>query len=268
MATKTILLDVGGTYIKCSDGRDVPSASAGTWDDIASAIRKAIGPLKEVSGIGVAIPGPFDYNEGVFLMKHKFSAVYGESFRSLAKLPASIGLKFAHDVNAVLMGAVRMLDIGNENAALVTMGTGLGFSHAVAGKVQFSPSGSPAYSLWNKPAAGGGILEDRLSARGITAAYAEATGDKNRTPLQIARMAYSGNPEALAVYSRTGARLGAALRPVLEELDIRKLLIGGQIAGSLSLMLEPLQKELPGITIIQAPAGAVFEGLRSLFETN
>ena len=64
MDTKTILLDVGGTYIKCTDGRQIPANSDGDRVAIASALRKAIGPAKGLKGIGVAIPGPFDYNEG------------------------------------------------------------------------------------------------------------------------------------------------------------------------------------------------------------
>ena len=85
MDTKTILLDVGGTYIKCTDGRQIPVHSDGDRMTIASVLRKAIGPMKGVDGIGVAIPGPFDYKEGRFLMKHKFASVYGSLFRNLAR---------------------------------------------------------------------------------------------------------------------------------------------------------------------------------------
>ena len=44
------------------------------------------------------------------------------------------------------------------------------------------------------------------------------------------------------------------------------LLVGGQIANSLSLMLRPLQNRLEGIRILPVPEGAVFEGLSTLFE--
>lgn len=268
MDTKTILLDVGGTFIKCSDGRCIPSESGGSREDIAAALHKAVGPLDGVSGIGVAIPGPFDYESGTFLLKHKFAAAYGETFRSLLRIPAGVTLKFAHDVNAVLMGALRLTAPRDGNAALVTLGTGLGFSYAINGRVQCSPGGSPALSLWNRPLQGGGILEDRLSARGISAEFARISGEKNRTSLQIARMAFAGNPDALAAYATTGRLLGEALFPQLGELGISLLLVGGQIAGSLDLMLQPLSEALPGTEIRQAPAGAVFEGLSSLFENN
>ncbi|MBO4742435.1 MAG: ROK family protein, partial [Bacteroidales bacterium] len=143
MDTKMILLDVGGTYIKCSDTRQIPTHSDGTKGDVADALRKAIGPLAGVKGIGVAIPGPFDYREGRFLMKHKFASVYNETFRSLARIPESIEVKFMHDVISVLAGAIRLLHLEDANSALVTLGTGLGFTHAVRGVVQCTESGSP-----------------------------------------------------------------------------------------------------------------------------
>lgn len=266
MDTKMILLDVGGTYIKCNDGRQIPAHSNGTKGDIADALRKAIGPLAGVTGIGVAIPGPFDYDRGIFLMKHKYAEAYGERFSVLAKLPARIPVKFHHDVNALLLGAIKLLGLQNSSTALVTLGTGLGFSYAIDGRVQYGPDGSPVRNLWNLPVDGGGILEDELSARGICNAYTNATGEKSRSALAVARMAYAGNEAALQVYAALGRRLGEVLGPILKELGISTLLMGGQISGSLELMSGPLKEELEDVQIIKAPDNSVFAGLESLFE--
>ena len=263
MDTKTILLDVGGTFIKRPGLPAVPIPSSGSREQIAAALREAVQSPGPGARVGVAIPGPFDYSGGVFLMKHKFAAVYGDSFRTLAGLPEDADLKFLHDVAAILAGAVRMLGLEKSNVALVTLGTGLGFANAVQGKVQFGPAGSPSISLWDQPV-GSGILEDRISSRGISAAYSALTGDV-LTPLEIATMAYEGNQEAIAVYKETGALLGAALKEVLNGIDAKVLLVGGQISKSLSLMATPLQNALSGIQIHPAPEGAVFEGLTSLF---
>ena len=62
--SERLLLDGGGTFIKCSDGRCIPVPSAGSRDDIAAALRQAIGSQ---SKIAVAIPGPFDYEKGIFI---------------------------------------------------------------------------------------------------------------------------------------------------------------------------------------------------------
>ena len=58
MATRTILLDIGGTFIKCSDGREIPIDSAGSREEIVSSLRQAVEGYDSAS---VAIPGPFRY---------------------------------------------------------------------------------------------------------------------------------------------------------------------------------------------------------------
>lgn len=253
------LVDIGGTYIKCADGRQIPISSDGNREVIVAALRKAL----EMPGlVGVAIPGPFDYRTGTFLMKHKFAAVYGERFQDLIG-QESPDIRFMHDVNAPLAGAIRMM--GLRNAAIVTLGTGLGFSYAIDGKVQENQSGSPARSIWNLPCEGG-ILEDIVSARGIRIAYARKTGDGSQSAYSIAQRAYAGDIAAMDVYDNAGKILGEALEPLREELSFDTLLVGGQIAKSLSLMLKPLQAALPGLTILHAPENAVFEGLKTLFE--
>ena len=273
-----ILLDIGGSYIQCADGRKIPVPSSGTREEIAAALREAVGtgdpsaPLG-MTRIGIAIPGPFDYKEGIFLMKHKYAAVYGERFRDLIchschschseRSEESIDIRFMHDVNAPLAGAIKMLNL--KNAALVTLGTGLGFSYAIDGHVMENENGSPALSLWNTPYKDG-ILEDVASARGISSAYTKLSGTPCKSAYDVAKKACDGDLHAIEAYSNLGQFLGEALQPILEDLNIKTLLMGGQISKSLSLMIRPLKNALPDVNIIQAPENAVFEGLATLFK--
>ena len=258
-------LDVGGTFVKRDDGSQIPIASDGSREAIAGALKQAVGPLKGLRGIGICIPGPFDYQEGRFLMQHKFASVYGELFRDLAEVPSHVELRFGHDVNVPLSGACRQLGLTQGNTALVTLGTGLGFAYAVKGVVQSTPSGSPARDLWNLPF-GNGILEDAISARGVRNAYQALTGDGSQSALGVAQRAFAGEEAALEVFSDMGQRLGDALAGLLAELDVDTLLMGGQVSKSLSLMIRPLQNALDGIKIAPLPDGAVFAGLMGLFD--
>ena len=88
---RTTLLDIGGTFIKCSDGRVIPIPSAGAREAIAAALRKAV---VGADRLGIAIPGPFDYRLGIFRADHKFAAVKGLSFRELAGLPEGTDVRF------------------------------------------------------------------------------------------------------------------------------------------------------------------------------
>ena len=259
------LLDVGGTFIKRQDGSQVPIASDGSAEAIAASLKAAVGSLQDVLGIGVCIPGPFDYLEGRFLMQHKFAAVYGRLFRELAGIPEGMEVRYGHDVNVPLGGACSLLGLTRGNTALVTLGTGLGFSYAVKGEVQCSESGSPTRDLWNLSYQGG-ILEDAISSRGIRSTYQALTGDHTQTAYSIAQKAFAGEEAALETYSNVGQLLGEVLAPLLAELDVDTLLMGGQVSKSLSLMIRPLQNALEGVQISPLPEGAIYAGLRALFD--
>ena len=204
---RIVLLDVGGSFIKCSDGREIPVDSDGSRDSIADSFREAIGG--DAAGVGVAMPGPFDYGKGTFLMKHKFAAVYGENFRDVAGIPAGVPVGYIHDVNAALRGAIETdLSLKQGTVAMITLGTGLGFSVARDGVILTNESGSPRYNLWNLPY-GQSILEDYISRR--------------------------GNIDAAAAFRNAGADLSYGAQPLLEELGVRMVLFGGQISRSLDL---------------------------------
>lgn len=264
MATGTILLDVGGTYIKRPGLPPVPIASGGNREEIASAIRKALdAPAKR---IGVAIPGPFDYQNGVFLMKHKFAAVYGESFATLAGIPEGVEVKYRHDVNAVLEGALRMMELEG-NTALVSIGTGLGFTCAVDGRVLYGPTGSPAVGIWNKPY-GDGILEDYVSARGIRDIYVKMGGSTALSAAGIAQRAFEGENLAYQAFFRMGEALAEALEELTDLYDFRTVLFAGGVSKSLVLMEQALRDRLGDIKLVMAPENAVFRGLEAMYENN
>lgn len=249
MIPRKLSLDVGGTFIKCSDGRKVPVDSDGSREQIAAALREAVGPVAGLEAVGVCIPGPFDYREGIFLMKHKFAAVYGESFRSLAGIPAEVRLGFIHDVNAPLQGLLRLHpELQKGRVALVTLGTGLGFSYAVEGEIQLSEKLSPAVSLYNRPYKDG-VLEDFVSRRALLKAYGKPVEGDVR---EISDRARAGEPDALRAFLEAGRAFAEGAGPLLRELGIMTVYIGGQIAQSFDLMRPSAEPLLPGIRLVVA----------------
>ena len=244
--SKKLSLDVGGTFIKCSDGRKVPVDSNGSPEAVASALREAVGPVDSLASVGVCIPGPFDYRRGIFLMKHKYAAVYGMSFRELAGIPDSVPMKFVHDVNAPLMGLMAIHpEFRQGKVALVTLGTGLGFSYAVDGEVQMNENLGPALSLYNRPYREG-ILEDYVSRRAILKAYGKPVEGDVR---EISDRARAGEPEAARAFLRAGEAFAEGAGPLLKELGIRSVFFGGQIAKSFDLMRPAAEPLLPGVEL-------------------
>ena len=289
-SNRLILLDVGGTFIKAALGEpfkgategtftSTPISSDGTREEIGNAFREAVGGQMKhaaengftIEAVCVAIPGPFDYNEGIFLMKHKFASVYGVSFREILAevIPADMRLAFVHDVNGVLLGALNADPTLKEGiVGISTLGTGLGFSYAVKGEIQESPTGSPARSLWNQPY-GEGILEDYVSRRGILKTYSSLGGvlAEGEDVKEIADLARKGDETALETFRATGRHYAAGAKAVIAEFGITHVFFAGQIAKSFDLMEEEVSKGLgEGVTVsvLDDIQGTVLIGAASL----
>jgi len=266
MATRTILLDVGGTFIKCDDGREVPIDSNGSREEITASLRKAVWESEGIHEgddicLAAAVPGPFGYADGTFLMKHKFAAVYGEKFQDL------VGVKdfhFSHDVNAMLFGELCADGMSAyRNVTLVTLGTGLGHSMAIDEEILTNELGSPLVSIYNKPY-GEGTLEDYVSKRGFL------RGMEGITVKELAQKAYNGDKKAQERFEECASILATALSPILTEYGIECLLLGGQISRSFSLMENTLKEklsEVPSLKCIKAVSdigNATFNGLKAI----
>lgn len=281
-SNRIVLLDVGGTFVKSALGiagkgavegsfMSTPISSDGTAEDITEAFRNAVaGQVKraseegcQVEAVCAALPGPFDYKEGIFLMKHKFAAVYGVSFREILGdvIAPETRLAFVHDVNGALLGALSTdPSLREGNVAMVTLGTGLGFTYAIDGEVQISETGSPAKGLWDAPYMGG-ILEEYVSRRGILRLYAEQGGvlREGEDVKEVSIRARSGEEAALKAFSLAGSHLAAGAAQLISDLGIRQIIFGGQISRSFDLMEESLLKGLPeGVNV---KASSDIEGL-------
>ena len=288
--SRIILLDVGGTFVKSSLGiagqgalegtfACTPINSDGSAQEIAASFREAV-QLQSlrareegcaVEAICAAIPGPFHYKDGIFMMKHKFASVYGTSFRDLLGDAAApqVRLSFIHDVNGVLLGALTADHSLNEgNVALSTFGTGLGFAYSSEGVIQESPTGSPARNIWNIPYRGG-ILEDFVSRRAILRVYAEQGGilAEGEDVKEISDRARKGDPKAIEAFSAAGRHYAEGARDLITELGIRRVLFAGQIARSFDLMEEAIREGLGneiGLDVLDDIQGTVLKGLSNL----
>ncbi len=273
----TLLLDVGGTFIKTSDGREIPVDSNADITSIADSFTSAIGDFcRKASsapsirhGIGVAIPGPFDYSHGIFLMTHKYASVKGMDFRTIAEIPECVELRFAHDVNCMLAGEISCGNgQGFDRVALVTLGTGLGFSMYIDGRILKKESGSPLVSIFSLPYKDG-VLEDYASKRGIMNYYVSKVGETVSVK-EIAERAYLGDRAAQAAFDMAGSVVAETVATILKDYGIECLLFGGQISRSFSLMESAVRDGLAGVpslksvNIISDFSNATFKGLETL----
>ena len=225
-----LLLDVGGTFLKSAvadaagqllSGSEFscPIRSEGSREEIEGSLAAAVARGAafaaergmELAGIGIAIPGPFDYAAGVSRMTHKFRSICGVDLRgvlhAMPGVPADAEIRFMQDVNAALAGEIaRGNAAGYGASALVSLGTGLGFALSRDGRVLCNPAGGPKVVIFNLPYRDG-ILEDYASKRGFLRIYGELAGhtDPALTVADLGRMAGEGDARARETLPRRSA---------------------------------------------------------------
>lgn len=270
-AAEMVLLgaDVGGSHISAalvnaSDG----SILEGTFcrspvdphTDSATILSQWTGVLKEtlskrplhlLKGIGISMPGPFDYENGISHIDgvSKYKALFGINLRQALtdelQLPPRLPVVFENDASCFGLGEC----LGGEAARFertmgITLGTGLGAVFLEQGNILTSGEGvAPGGYLYNIPFEKG-RAEDLLSARGILGTYHELSGTGASNVKEIAARALQGNVHALSVFTLFGSRLGRFLSPWLSRFRADCLVIGGSIARSHTLFLPALQQEL------------------------
>jgi glucokinase len=252
-------MDIGGTHVTAGRvdacARSVVAGSrvrvslpaAGTRPELLEEISRAAVSIaqSDVSLIGVAVPGPFDYSAGVSRIAHKLHGLYGVDLRS--ELGAAMGLadattvQFLNDAEAFLLGewwagAAR----GHARAVGITLGTGLGSAFVDDGRIVRTWPGIPADGPLYEQSFRGAPVEQTISSSALVARY-------GAPPEAIAARARSGEPFASRVFEELGQALAEFLTPWLRTFEPTCLVVGGSIARSWKLFADSLRAELEPI---------------------
>jgi glucokinase len=199
-------------------------------------------------GLGIAMPGPFDYTEGVSLMQNqnKYDALYGLNVKQLLldQLPFDVNqIIMTNDAACFLKGEVFSgAAKGYKRVMGLTLGTGLGSSRCINGEVEDA-------NLWCSSFKDG-IAEDYLSSRWFVSRYQELSGKMVKDVKELVDT-IPENPLAQQVLDEFGKNLGSFLLPHILKEDIEIVVLGGNIANAFSLFSYALQ------SVISEKAGFV-----------
>ncbi len=286
MGQEIAVLDVGGTSIKTGavrfdDGADDPRIEVGpvlptnsnetadiVLDSLAAGVDAALDVAgREVSGLAIAICGPFDLDAGISRMHgvHKFDDIYGIDLRSALQERSTVSglpIRFARDAESAgtgeaLAGAGARVD----RVLTITVGTGLGTcltDHAQP--VEFI-DGFGVEHLAMRDTPWGGRADDVLSAHGLAARLGV-----DMTDLRAA----VEDPANAAIVSDHGTRLGTFLSPVVAEFDAHLVVIGGGFSGSFDRFGPTLQSAIGAVPVRAAalgPAGPLLGAAHLTFRT-
>jgi len=207
--------------------------------------------------LSLAIPGPFDYDNGICLIKeqNKYGSLYGLNIKELlaGKLnfkPENISM--INDAAAFLQGETFSgAASGYKNAIGVTLGTGLG-------TCVFQNEISTDAGLWNMPF-GDGIAEDYLCTRWFTKRYFDLTGNKISGVRQL--LGRADNNIIRQIFNEFGENLAKFLIDFISKSlpNVKVVVLGGNIAKSFSYfekyLTDALKLEFPFIAIKMAQFG-------------
>jgi len=214
------------------------------------------GKEHQVNKVSLAIPGPFDYEHGICLIKNqdKYENLYGLNIKNLLseKLqhqPEEIIL--INDAASFLQGEVfGGAANGFEKVIGLTLGTGLGTC------IYENESASDA-NLWNLPFKTG-IAEDYLSTRWFTNRYLEISGKKITGVRELSGL-MENDPNVKLIFDEFSHNLASFLIEFIAISPTQAIVIGGNIAKSFSYFKEPLleimNKKYPEIAIRTALLG-------------
>ena len=260
LESRVLAFDVGGSHVAAAiccapDFRLGPVATAphadvatsGAFLDLLYELgMKARVDRDGIVGAMLAVPGPFDLQAGVSLMRHKLPYLYGVDLRQgLAERfgfePAQV--RFLNDADAYLLGEIGAgAARGFRRAAGLTLGTGIGSAFAVDGQLVTEGPGVPSGGeIWNL-AYQGGIVEDFVSSRAIVGNYQRCTGRKSEV-VDLAAAAPS-DPAAQQAFTEFGQHLGVVIRTLLAEFHADVIVLGGGISRSANLFLPAVQAEI------------------------
>ncbi|HEX2846118.1 MAG TPA: ROK family protein [Chitinophagaceae bacterium] len=226
-----------------------------TW---TAAIRKvAIDTPSDAIHLGIAMPGPFDYNEGISGMKDqgKYDSLFGLNVRVLLadalNMPAA-QIFFMNDAACFLQGEMfGGAGRGKQKAIGLTLGTGLGSAWYE------EETGAVDADLWRSPFKTG-IAEDYLSSRWFISCYYQLSGRKvgNVKELLEQRPDDKNVDKVLDIFA---VNLAAFLLPLIKEKEADVVLLGGNISRAYDLfsgtLIDTLLQNDVDICIQQAEDG-------------
>ncbi len=278
---KRIGIDVGGTNVKIAlvDGNgkiiysnSVPTYAKMGYEYTVNNIKQAIRDLmketntdsKSIDAIGFDFPGQVDYKTGVVKLAPNIPGWVNVPIAQMIEEEFHIPTRIDNDVRCAALGELKFgAGRGCKNFICMTVGTGIGSGLVIDGKIVRGAAnaagelGHIKLQMQGGPLCGcgdTGCLEAFASGPAIVAMaydyikggkaakFSEMAGDSEITPYIVAKAAEEGDPVAKRIFEIIGEYIGIGLSSVINLLNPEKVIIGGGVAESGDLLLDPIRR--------------------------
>ncbi len=257
-------VDVGGSHVCaavvglggegiCSEIVHAPVDSGADADSILHVWSDVLRRVTEgfdgrIEGIGMAFPGPFDYENGISLIKgvNKYESLYGLNVGEELKrrLGGAFTFRFVNDASAFalgecLCGAAR----GAEKAVALTLGTGVGSGFVDGLRLVENGDGVPESGWVYCLPFEDGIVDEAFSTRWFCRRWLQVSGKEVSGAREIAEV-YETDSLARRLFDDYGRRLASFAGPVMSEFGADTLVLGGNIARAYGLFGPAMEDKL------------------------
>ncbi len=211
------------------------------WSDALNQTLSKINP-QQLIGIGFAMPGPFDYENGIARFTHEvakyenlFGLNIGHELRVRMNLPQDIPFRFINDATAFALGEAWIgKSVNHKKSIAITLGTGFGSAFIENGRPVVERNDVPNQGCaWHLPFKSG-IADDYFSTRWFIRRYLEETGMVLSGVKEIAEQAHL-NGASTKIFEEFGANLAEFMAPWISRFDATCLVVGGNIIGAFDL---------------------------------
>jgi len=191
--------------------------------------------------IGMAMPGPFDYPNGIALIKgfNKYDELYGLNIRELLAERLNIKgemIRFRNDAEAFLEGEVFCgAAKGFTNVIGITLGTGLGTAISKGGITIDAEMSVTPYK--------GEIIEEYVSTRGLVRTYFNLSGKKVEN-VKIIEEHIETDELASEAFKIFASDLTWFLHQFIQKTNPDFLVVGGNIANGWELFMNQVITDL------------------------
>jgi len=224
-------------------------------DDIRDIIKKSGAKKRDIGGVGIGVPGPVDFKNGIVRYFPNIKGWDNVPLRSI--MERRLGLKVAldNDVNAMTLGEYRFgAGKGAVNLVCLTLGTGVG-GGLIINRELYRGSTMCAGEIGHMPinekgprcnCRGTACLERYIGNRYILQRAREILGNNDMTLEYLTVLARRGNKKAIAIWRDVAEKLAVALTGVVNLLNPDMIVVGGGVSKAGELILGPLRKGLKG----------------------
>ena len=205
--------------------------------------------LDEISGVGFAMPGPFNYKKGIALFKDtdKYEELYGLHVESLLRPLVKIGdvpFRYHNDASCFALGVDGYgVAKSYRRSISITLGTGFGSAFIDSGLPIVIRQDVPEDGcLWHLPFKES-IADDHFSTRWFLNKYEKCFGKKMPGVKEIAEEAQH-NGEVKKLFDEFGENMAVFLEPWIKKFQPELIVLGGNMSGAYDLFSPSLYSHL------------------------